>query len=617
MGALRELMARLRARAFLAPARSDRLSLLVLASLANVLQRALPVVAAAPGVGTPASPEVALAEEHHEALAHWLLLIEEGRIEQAPHTILHIDSHADFGAPEGLSSLGRGRDAMTETTIKDFLAMAAWLGFVDEIVFLAPPWETQFRPSPGLMRNALEFVVGVIDEELQFATTPPPGTADWLDAILEGKVIPWRQRGELQNSTAFRFRCIAAEDALEFLASGALFAGKNHTRLLLDFDLDALSTTSPRALQITDRGLTEASLRQFHRLSSSLPENPVAVFEDAVRRHTADFERAPIPRPGQVRSIEHAEALAKEILKDTDEILPSTDLPPLEVLESSAAFCDGCRRAAQERVLAKHAKALNALCKEEEGGATEVAAWLEEALGQPFQPSTDEQIDVAVEFWGQVFEALRSSPPQVVTVVRSPFYSPRETVKRQECGIVQALRRVWPEARDIRMGAHVDVWHTDCPEMGATGAAAVQSWPVERVGEFHGARPTKEMWSRCIPARVSEAFSPATRRQADESDSSSMLVRFWNVNEGRGLLELFRREGKGTADTSLGEIAAGSNLPMDAFRGHHFVARCAEDDAAVLEIDDWEMTLTGDEDDVHISLPSCTSTRPASNADEL
>lgn len=469
---------------------------------------AVATLAARPAPSAPSSTPggvetlFALGEEHHEALAHWLEASAEGLLDTPPYTILHVDSHADFGAPASLADRDRWQEVMLHTSINNFLPMAAWLGLTDDIVYLAPPWEWQCRHA--YMERPLELIVGEVRGGLKFALKAQKGDTPMLQvsirSLLEGQVIPWKRRSELRRPARLRFRTVAAEQAIPFLQDGGLFEGQNHTRYLLDFDMDALSTTSPRALELQGRGFDERAFGRLHRLHNAMADELVSLF-----RHALAQGAAPSAGAAKLRGVKAAYVLATKVIAEATVAEGRDVLEKLApVLGALTSQCRGCERALEALVL-ENANRLQSLAEELPGGMQQIVAIMEDALTQPYQVSTWQEIRILVRFWERAFLEL-PVPPAMVTAVRSPFYSPRETVRFQECELLGAFQRLWPTATNasaLRTGQHFEAWHTSCAEV------AVASWRSHSVGHFEGASASKGKWQLATPERVHEEFGPA------------------------------------------------------------------------------------------------------------
>eukprot|EP00929_Paragymnodinium_shiwhaense_P115695 TRINITY_DN84726_c0_g1_i1.p1 TRINITY_DN84726_c0_g1~~TRINITY_DN84726_c0_g1_i1.p1 ORF type:complete len:675 (-),score=159.81 TRINITY_DN84726_c0_g1_i1:157-2181(-) len=544
--------------------------------------------------GGPASPIVALGEQHHEALVHWLLLEEQGWLDSVaePYTLVHLDSHADFGPPpaEGVNR-HRPLQAMRQVNIANFLTEAAQLGLVDDVVFFAPPWETQCRQA--FLGLSLEMVFGQDEAgKTLFARKPPPvahsaarasDLASAFEALLEGRVLPWSERSRLRQPRPLRLRVVPAEEAARWLAAGHLFEGKKgRTRMLLDIDFDALSSSGPVALMLEQRGFSKKLLGLLHRLFWDFTAEPVAgaFTEDAAIAAAAASPAGAVANRTARGGLSKATQQQAKHKPELEEVLE----PLLGAFERCPGA--GCT-AGLHAALRLHAEEL--LAAAEERGydwAAEAEHLLWEFATQPYHESSEAEIGVLLKSYGRILEAL-PVVPWAVTLARSPFFSPKATVREQECGMLRQLRSLYPKAPAIRIGRHVDVWHHKCPlAPGETAAAGPQSWAVKAQGKFEGASASTALWQQATPERVDEVFGhvlPEENRPAtdvDESDyQAKVVVEFRNSGPRGGRVAIAYRDPESEEDGGddvVVMLRAGETKLVQTYHGHVWTARCAE-----------------------------------------
>lgn len=173
-------------------------------------------------------------------------------------------------------------------------------------------------------------------------------------------------------------------------------------------------------------------------------------------------------------------------------------------------------------------------------------------------------------FWEEAFRAL-PVPPLAITTARSSQYSPPETVRRQECRLLGAMRRVWPEAR-LRSADHFEKWHQECD-----AASGVADWPLEIRGSFgkHALR-TKDLWElnelgdqlNC-PKKLPKEDQDVEVTIANSASASGRIQLLWRAGSADG--------GKDADLEDFGALDAGKELVLDSTPGYVWVARCAED----------------------------------------
>eukprot|EP00928_Gymnodinium_smaydae_P034674 TRINITY_DN24517_c0_g1_i1.p1 TRINITY_DN24517_c0_g1~~TRINITY_DN24517_c0_g1_i1.p1 ORF type:complete len:536 (+),score=97.31 TRINITY_DN24517_c0_g1_i1:84-1691(+) len=466
------------------------------------------------------APQVALFEDHNEALSHWLALREEDKLTWEPHTLLHIDSHADFGAPDGdvsdlalsPSDLPSPNEAYALTSIKDFLTMAAWLGLTDDIVYVAPPWDMQIRE---LQETSVEMIVGADKEgRLKFALRPPH--KDTFKDILEDQIVPWKERKRLRRPTLLRFRWIPAENALDFFKSGKLFDGRSHQRLLLDLDLDVFSSSSPRGLQAQSNLGGPRETQRLHRNATGLGQDLITGFFDdsgtGIRR-----------------------TMSEEELRKT--------------------------KTRQETFV----KALELVAADPSVSLEEWHARLENFFANPYQVSTERELETLFRYWARAFDALPVSPT-VVTLARSPFYTPDDVIRRIECEMLALLHERWPATEPIRVRKDLELWHTECT------SKAVSSWSSTSVLSFDVDTSTpSKVWSN-ISGYV-EVFGPAFE-ELHGDDVPFLLEMTANASEGE--VHVFWRSSEADEEWEhLMTLVPGETEEVETYSTHVLVARCA------------------------------------------
>ncbi|MEN8149290.1 MAG: UPF0489 family protein [Planctomycetota bacterium] len=81
----------------------------------------------------PAAPEIAVFEEHHEALAYWRAAVAAGDLTPGG-VLVHLDAHEDMGVPDPESG---------ELTVSNFIVPALREGIFSKVIWVAPPFLPQ------------------------------------------------------------------------------------------------------------------------------------------------------------------------------------------------------------------------------------------------------------------------------------------------------------------------------------------------------------------------------------------------------------------------------------------------------------------------------------------
>lgn len=372
-----------------------------------------------------ADPEVSLLDEHHHVLAYYLRARRDGRLTSGA-TVLHIDSHADMGVPdpypgESLPSSSRALEEYAE--INDFLVLGAFVGLMDHIVFVEPPWSNQFRCCVYETNATFDFVVG-LDNADHLRVDVSGSTAQLFARERFGHIF-WRNgerrtgdRASLRRTSHFKVSLVALEhpnlgDVLFDLIDPA-------KALVLDVDLDAFATVSPGAMATKARfGLGDDELETLYHLVWNFPELGTDYLRIANPKHRDEsgadlfFEKA-------MAAVEAGKDLA-EIANPQDSRLGTAVNRILE-----ARGVDGRRKntivqyaSTVEGIAAKRrATPLNRRPLDARANAN-LEAYLEQPFHVPSNPAAE--LDFVLEHtWSNALSRLHS--PFMVHIVRSPGY---------------------------------------------------------------------------------------------------------------------------------------------------------------------------------------------------
>jgi hypothetical protein len=226
------------------------------------LVAALCALAPAPARGAGAAPlRVVVCDSHHHVLRHWLEASAAGLLPESGVEVIHFDAHPDMGPPPARirRSWRAQPDALLRAVdIESFQLAAVWLGLVDRIVWLRPPWAFQLRD--GVRR----FRLGA--DARGFLQVDDPD--DYY--VLDGRYAP---TAALRDPIEVELAVMALADAAAF---GRLHAGP----AVLDVDLDGFATRNPAADRLRAAGFSDAELARlrsaFARDRLALPAEPAA-----------------------------------------------------------------------------------------------------------------------------------------------------------------------------------------------------------------------------------------------------------------------------------------------------------------------------------------------------
>lgn len=373
-----------------------------------------------------AAPEVSLLDEHHHVLAYYLRARRDGRLKSGA-TVLHIDSHADMGVPdpypeESLPSSARVLEEYAE--INDFLVLGAFVGLMDHIVFVEPPWSNQFRCCVYETNATFDFVVGLdLADRLRVDVSGP--TAELFARERFGHIF-WRNgerrtgdRGSLRRTSHFKVSLVALEhpklgDVLFDLIDPA-------KALVVDVDLDAFATVSPGAMAIKARfDLADDELETLYHLVWNFPElgsNYLRLANPKIRDES-----------GADVFLEKAMAAIKAAKDTPSKMNPQDSRFGIAVGRILEARGVDARR---KNDIVQYASALDAAAAQRRANPlnrrpldARANANLEAYLEQPFHVPSDPaaELDFALEHtWSNALSKLHA--PLMVHIVRSPGYA--------------------------------------------------------------------------------------------------------------------------------------------------------------------------------------------------
>ena len=471
-------------------------------------------------------PDYVLVEEHHHVVPFVLEAVASGKL-AAGATLVHFDSHHDGGLPEKLWTESETHDALLEHVhINNFLLALAWKGAVEHVVFVEPPWSVQ---CVKLHNVTMELRVG-LDEPGGAARVAVAGDASLMDGFFDaGQKV--EDHGDLHLPQALRYTVVALEDAAAVLPG--LVGARD---VVLDVDLDAFGTTSPGALTLRT-AIPIPDLRRLYRLAHDL-----CVFDgghDFSRAPPADCAREPTKLDGPA-PLHHnfLAGAAIDAFKDRGFNLKH----------------DAARLGKIAEIVRLREAALVGLEERHGNVRNKVAGFLD----QPYE-TNPAVVDGAIRAFSAVARLLPR--PEVVTLVRSPFYAPAETLGTVECHAADALVELYGRGGVLRHHAGVDVDRVHC-------AARHPSTSVADAGVLdHVDR--RKLHEESVDALF--AFDGELR-----DDSRDVTVQF--ANDGREDVAVFWRE------TKLAELGPGRHQGFHTLDREPWTFRSADGATKLLSL---------------------------------
>lgn len=179
---------------------------------------------------------VYIEEDHDQVLPHILRCIGAKHLPLDGNVMIHFDSHPDMLLPRNLkdSDCQNKYTLFEKLGIENWILPAAYLGAIDTIMWVCPPWSNQIRTG------AHTFKVGkkISSENILVTSTEPYFLSETIVCR------PW----ELENAKDVRLFVYKMGDESKEQAD-VLYALKNvlqeRSRCILDIDLDFFSTKNP------------------------------------------------------------------------------------------------------------------------------------------------------------------------------------------------------------------------------------------------------------------------------------------------------------------------------------------------------------------------------------
>ena len=451
------------------------------------------IIATAQGEEEASIPKFVLVEEHHHVVSHIVRFAREGVLqshtslpeeERSPDgaILIHIDSHADMGFPPGLNHLPAKKlfsnlpsehtpedtELLEHSVINDFLLLLGYMGIVEHVVFVEPPWSHLLK---GAHYTTVDICMGVVPgkEGISYVSvrnsqsTIFPHQVLTEDAIgdLESmmddpnefiKIVP---HADLLHYCfpddcilrTVQFTTLPYQGAAEAIHTILNLKENKDRDIVLDIDLDGFSTTSPGALSLFHSTIPDYGVltRIFHTVhgdicdmekdywgeqlkrtsgsttSNESAENKFCESQNQSYSHGPSF-RPPLGSPSNRDPSDRAFELVEDLwfyhkLEDDEDVVQAL----AEVFEYYLPAIDASFY-----------------------GDEKFVELLDAFLGQPFYVPESETIEAILDFhFDHLFRTIFEDPgrrvPKVINVVRSPFYTPDHHLDFIECEVFDRL----------------------------------------------------------------------------------------------------------------------------------------------------------------------------------
>eukprot|EP00936_MAST-01D_sp_MAST-1D-sp1_P002262 g2262.t1 len=318
----------------------------------------------------------------------------------------------------------RARGVLKYVEIQNFILMAAHLGVVNKVYWVFNPWCLNYRFGDG----PIEVTIGVRDGMLWL--TAPPDAEERLDYFREqqrGRLLPWSERDTLTDTKRLMFQTMPTAQAAEQLKAGI----NANEEVLLDIDEDYFATESIFAQRIRKQiGISRTDLEKLWALQM-FPDEYRSVYDGAEPEFDNNIETQRASGP------DAPEDLVARHFPTVNRILPQF-LIEGKVLDRF------------NTILKPYAAAIRAKERDEVGASADEN--LRHAMLLPMHYSHDEEVPRIARDLKHIIEAAVSTAQvKVVSLCRSPTYTPDEIMATVECTALACLRKMFTDLVDWHM----------------------------------------------------------------------------------------------------------------------------------------------------------------------
>lgn len=459
------------------------------------------------------SPRFVLVEEHHHVVSHLVQFAREGylhshtnqpRDERNPQgaILIHIDSHADMGLTPGLNKLpaktifsnlppentDEDLQLLKHSLINDFLLLLGYMGIVDHIIFVEPPWSLLLhyahyttvdisigvvpgKATYGSIRNSPSTIFS--KEELsEDAMSDLAGMMSDDDEPVE--IVPHEEllqhcptHSDHCKLRTVQFTTLPYHGAAEAIQK-MLETTENRDRdVVLDVDLDGFSTTSPGAQALFEttipdfRVLTRIYHTVHHKNLCDMGED----YWEQFRTGGRDAERDDGNCESQDLSFVQGPSFRPSLDDDTGSLdykIVSTRARRLVDNVYGSEYWDKEIVQSIGEVFEYYLPAIDATIYDDD----DFVILINSFLAQPFFVPRSQTIAPVIDFHvDQLFRPIfadNNRVPKVINVVRSPFYTPDHHLDFIECTVFERLLEMFGKnSTSSSFLYHADEVHVD------------------------------------------------------------------------------------------------------------------------------------------------------------
>lgn len=409
-----------------------------------------------------ASARIGLVEWHHHVLVHIMNATKHGDIGRTGATLVHFDSHADMAVPK----LFKNDDLWTKfdqnpaeiisfTEINNWVPATWLLGIVDRMIFIEPPWGGEFVPNA---HRSLVYTIGELDGKVSLDIKTPDGTIvnqDYWHTVDDGKfpnaMDHFANGRPMKNARTIQVEILNYLDLLQGKLVNFLKSTPTESPIILDIDLDVFSTESPVLLWWLE--YARISVREGELLGNYW-RNRKSLYAEQWRDYfnTNQKDYCPALLNNVVLEENLQEKDAHTHIRGYTANLNS--LPELNLEGVVAKLWDAIEMHAEDRLeekeficrsLQKYEEAIQDLVNTH--GAEFMSNQLLLLLRTPVNLGSQHSIQIMVNALECVLS--QGKAPKVITISRSPQYSPAHMIETMECKIYEMIGRLWPQIKDI------------------------------------------------------------------------------------------------------------------------------------------------------------------------
>lgn len=442
-------------------------------------------------------PHFVLTEQHHHVVPHLVNFARQGVLRShrnAPLTdfknidgavLVHLDSHADGNLPAHMAATMRENlpaegpethDLLRHTCVNDFLLLLGYMGIVEHIIFVEPPWSPLMEEVHSI---TVDISIGVSledDEEdpnreddsltneegypLMYASIHSPLLDDpaprkealeeaigRFSSMMDTEVVLdhedlMKRCGKIRT---IRFTVLPYEGAAHTLINLLDKEGMEKD-IILDVDLDGFGTTSPGAMAMHDAIPSYEDLMRVYHTAHNLCDMDPNYWEQLLENNSK-------PECTQELSLVHGPPFQAE-MPDGFRISGKTKR---RINSLSHRFMPGDVYESVEEVLEFYSSSIT------DNLRGKFAEKMDAFLTQPFHIE-ERTIEPIIDYWHEVFKTVfvGNRVPAVIHVVRSPFYTPHHHLDSIECKALDALLDVFGPGAGVFHAKEVELNRTGC-----------------------------------------------------------------------------------------------------------------------------------------------------------